>query len=214
MDLTYEKLQVRVRLREADYKSLARITEAGQEIVDAVNDFSFSFNLINALNETSSLLDGLDYSRYGWMTKRHILVKYFRPSNVYIILDVLQVMNCFGFPVGSDRAHDAPGDETSSNQYSHEITSFDLIIIGVALGCLLLASLVTFWYCKIKRQYGALVKDKVDTLSEKWRRFRLEQSAAQKKTKYEPVRTTELVDFGAAEFDTSLEADEALMNRH
>ncbi len=130
-----------------------------------------------------------------------------------LISEILQVLNCFGFPVGSDRAHDAPGDETSSKHNIWDVSYFDLIIIGAAIGCLLLASVVTVWYCKIKQQYGALVKDKVDTLSEKWRRFRLEQSAAQKKTKYEPVRTSELSDFGAAEFDTSLEADGAFMNR-
>jgi hypothetical protein len=69
-----EKIQVQLRLPKSEYSSVSSLTSAGQSIVQTVNDASFAEALIASLNKTSSENDGLDYSRYGWMTRRHIQV--------------------------------------------------------------------------------------------------------------------------------------------
>ena len=69
-----EKIQVQLRLPKSDFPSVSALTAAGQAIVQSVNDAAFAEALIVSLNKTSSENDGLDYSRYGWMTKRHIQV--------------------------------------------------------------------------------------------------------------------------------------------
>jgi hypothetical protein len=73
-ELAYEKMQVQIRLQAKTYLTEADVTSAGENILSIVNDVSFADFFLEALNRTSTELDRLDYSRYGWMSRKHVVV--------------------------------------------------------------------------------------------------------------------------------------------
>jgi hypothetical protein len=75
-----------------------------------------------------------------------------------------------GFPVGGARPEEdgvlSVGGTTSSS------SKLEFILIGVALGAVVLAGAVAFMYFRLKHDYHLLAKDKVGSgLRSMWQRF-------------------------------------------
>jgi hypothetical protein len=65
---------VQIRLPASAYASKKDLAAAGEGLVARVKAYNFGEDFIKALNHTSSITDNLDYSRYGWMNRRHVVV--------------------------------------------------------------------------------------------------------------------------------------------
>jgi hypothetical protein len=74
LSLLGAKVQVQIRLRASAFASKKELAAAGEGMVARVKAYTFGDEFIRALNHTSSVSDRLDYSRYGWMNRRHIVV--------------------------------------------------------------------------------------------------------------------------------------------
>lgn len=141
---------------------------AGENIIDRVNGRNFLQNFIEALNETSYKQDFVDFSRFGWMTPGYDLV----------------LLSATGFPVaGRDRNPDYtvdkpahPSTDSASSGSARE-EQLQLILIGVALGGLAIIVFMSFLYCRLRRQYTDLEKDRgiPGNLKAMWQRYTLIQ---------------------------------------
>jgi hypothetical protein len=69
---------VQIRLAVPRFMNPMQVISKGESIVEEVNDPDFPALLIAALNETSTINDKLDYSRYGWMDPSLVKVHYYK----------------------------------------------------------------------------------------------------------------------------------------
>jgi hypothetical protein len=125
-----------------------------------VNEHSFLRDFIAALNTTSYKQDFVDYSRFGWMVGGYDLV----------------LLSATGFPVASkDRNPDYNVDEGTgvpSSGSSAREEQLWLLLLGVGLASAVLVVLLACFYCRLRRQYADLEKDKglPGSLKEMWQR--------------------------------------------
>ena len=85
-------------------------------------------------------------------------------------LCAVQVLSVIGFPVGGARPVE-DGIQSAGGKASGR-SKIDLLLIGVALGGVLLAGAVGFMYFWLKQEYHLLAKDKAGNgLRSMWQRF-------------------------------------------
>lgn len=155
-DVFFKKIQIQIRLRAKDYERVFDTMLAGQAIVDRVNEDSFAGALVASLNKTSTMQDSLDYSKYGWLLPNFDLV----------------VESATGFPVSSKKVNPEESgsyDSSASSNTSHQ--QLELLLIGVALAGVVIASVLGCLYCRLRSEYDSLQKDKGISLREMWNRF-------------------------------------------
>ena len=120
----------------------------GEDIIDRVNERTFLADLISALNSTSYKQDYVDYSRFGWLIPGYDIV----------------LLSATGFPVLSrDRNPDYVVDkpESINDDSSSEVEEqMRLLLTGVVLASLVVICCVCCFYCRLKRQYLDLEREK------------------------------------------------------
>ncbi len=152
------KLHFELRIEAKDYDfDLEALSNTAEAIPARVLSPYFSTDLIRALNEVSERIDGIDYSRYGWMT----------PVDITIL-------NSMALPFGDVRDPvEIPIDNTEYVVTHIVQNSLNYFLLGIALASLLTMFCVFYLYIRLKQEHAALEKDKVmgGSLRRIWDRF-------------------------------------------
>jgi hypothetical protein len=163
----FKKVQIQIRLEAKSFHFRSQALTMGQLIIDRVNERTFLGDLVWALNSTSYKQDFIDYSKFGWILPGFDIV----------------LLSATGFPVtGYDRNPDYKQDSPSKAKKEAEAAAtaasdreerLMLILAGVGLGAAVLVGLLALLYCRLRRQYVDLEKDKGDVpanLRAMWKR--------------------------------------------
>lgn len=210
------KLRFELRLKSKNYKSIEAFTNFAEGIPDYAVTVQFAKDLIKQLSIVSNKMDGLDHSRYGWMTTADIEV-----SNV-LVLPKATARDPF------DTIHSNNDNSDSSSGWfglTDGVETIDLILAGVALGAMFFLSIMVCMYYRLRQEHDALEKDKVTggSIRRMWDRFiQLEQirklTGAKQEYEYKELRMEEFssaLETGklTAEDDTQLDVEDEVANR-
>lgn len=136
------KLHFQLRLKSKEYGSPEELTKAAQNIPSTVLKPEFPRILLETLNQVSSKVDDVDYSRFGWMIDRNI-----------------EILNSISLPYGAVRdpveiPNESIIDKTIEN-------NFDLFLLGCAIGSFLMFVCVLCCHFKLRKEYADLAKEKI-----------------------------------------------------
>ena len=201
------KLRFEMRLQAKDFGSLRALSNFAESIPTYVEKVQFVRDLLTQLSAYSDATDHLDHSRYGWMQVSDI-----------------EVSNAIALPKAAPRDQFSTGGIVLSSNVT--LSTFDLIVLSIALGALLFLCIVFCMYWRLSRENAVLAKDKRlgSSMRKMWDKFmttKIEQfrnlTGAQKH-KYKELQMEEFasaIENGelTADDDTQLDVDDDAANR-
>lgn len=186
------KLHFKLRLKAKDYKDVTAMHKVSDYIVMTVRSPDFGTKLVLALDVAASKTsDVANLSRFGWMSGKDIEV-------LSAIAMPTSGVRATGGEEGPSTVDVAPGGLT--------LQQTNLLLLGVALGALLLLAVVIYLHMRLRHAHALYEKDK-GTLSQSGRALHkmfnsLASSAAQ------GIAATAGVQVGGSRADKEVELSE------
>ena len=125
-----------------------------QAIPEIVNSDYFPQMFITQLTTMSAERDKVNYSRFGWMKA-----------------DDVEVINSMALPLGAERdpfeieSDDDEGQALLGGKHVLFSTNQEMMLIGIALGAVLLVVIMLCLYSRLQAENAALSKDKLSGFS-------------------------------------------------